>query len=331
MRCPLFVFPCIALLTCSATTVLGASSNQHLTEVEQNIQRLLRTKSCPGCDLTDAELSGSRLAKANLNGANLTNANLKRADLSGANLQQAILFETNLSGADLSFANLEGAEFRATNLKGVHFERTRIKGRTVNRLIHADNAQAGWFELGDNQEQVAQTQARAVDREEHRIGADHQPTDDPLTHLPPPAAGPTEIVDTPADTATEASEKVPPPLSEARQRMLENMFDQERCIGCDLSGLDLSDRDMSGFDLERADFTGSNLQDADFGKANLKGAKFRNCQMQKVDLADADLYRADFTAADLTDADLDDAKIDGADLSGAIGLKPAEPAAEQEN
>ncbi|MDD2468889.1 MAG: pentapeptide repeat-containing protein [Desulfobulbus sp.] len=325
MRFRILYLSCATFLALSASHAWSASDKHQLTPVEKNVQRLLKTKSCPGCDLAGADLSQSRLAKANLNGANLSGANLNLADLSGANLQQAILFETNLSGADLSFADLEGAEFRATKLEGAHFERTRIKGRTVNRLIHADNAQAGWFDLGPDEEHVAANPTGEAKNTESIAAAAPESTTDPLAQLPPPAAGPTSAANTAAMAAPEQPiEAAKPELSEARQQMLEKMFDQERCIDCDLSGLDLSGRDMEGFDLERADFTGSNLQDADFSKANLKGTKFQNCLMQKADLGDADLYRADFTGADLTDADLEDAKVEGADFSGATGLKPAE-------
>lgn len=327
---------CVALLAFS-TSPAWSASNKHLsTPVEKNIQRLLKTNACPACDLTGADLSQSRLAKANLSGANLSGANLNLADLSGANLQQANLNKADLSKADLSFADLEGAEIRGTNLDGARFERTRIKGRTVNRLIHADTAQANFVESAPTDQQITA-----------------QSTTDPLAHLPPPAAGPavTAMEAAPGDAiqaaveaehpqftaptvnkptaATKAAEEVQPQLDAARLQMLERMFDEERCIGCDLSGLDLSNRDMDGFDLERANFSGSNLQGADFSKANLKGALLQNSQLQKADLSEADLYRADFTGADLTDADLEDAKREGADFNGTTGLKPAEPGAAQ--
>lgn len=335
MHCRVLGLSCFALIALAAAPAWSTSSNHQLTPVEKNIQRLLKTKSCPDCDLTGADLSQSRLTKANLNGANLSGADLSLADLSGANLQQADLSEADLSGADLSFADLEGAEIHGTKLEGARFERTRIKGRTVNRLIHADNAQAELFGPDPAGEQVAANQPGETNIQGSVNATTPEVTTDPSVQLQPPAAGSAESADTPANAAeatshqAEPTEAVQPELSEARQQMLEKMFDEERCIGCDLSGLDLSDRNMDGFDLERADFSGSNLQDADFSKANLKGAIFRNCQMQKADLSDADLYRADFTGADLTDADLEDAKIEGTDLSGANGVAPAKPEADQ--
>ena len=85
MRCRVFSLSCVALLFFSANMAWSASSTDQQSPVEKNVQRLLKTKSCPGCDLAGADLRQSRLAKANLNGANLSGANLNLADLSGAN------------------------------------------------------------------------------------------------------------------------------------------------------------------------------------------------------------------------------------------------------
>ncbi|MEM6251935.1 MAG: pentapeptide repeat-containing protein [Cyanobacteria bacterium P01_D01_bin.156] len=61
-----------------------------------DLQRVIDTKDCPGCNLGGADLRRLDLTGANLEGANLKNANLFYAVLDGA----------NLSGADLRYANL---------------------------------------------------------------------------------------------------------------------------------------------------------------------------------------------------------------------------------
>src|SRR3989338_11711181 len=68
----------------------------YVATVEENIQTLLNTNSCPGCDL-----SGCELENVDLRGANLEAANLSRADLNGA----------DISGASLNGAWVEGADF----------------------------------------------------------------------------------------------------------------------------------------------------------------------------------------------------------------------------
>jgi hypothetical protein len=59
--------------------------------VEKNIERLLNTNSCFGCELFYANLTNVYLMHSYLNGAGLINANLEGADLINA----------YLSGADL--------------------------------------------------------------------------------------------------------------------------------------------------------------------------------------------------------------------------------------
>ena len=54
-------------------------------------QRLMATKKCVKCDLTEAYLSG-----ANLSGADLNEVNLSAADLVGANLTETKFCETKM-------------------------------------------------------------------------------------------------------------------------------------------------------------------------------------------------------------------------------------------
>lgn len=64
---------------------------------QDQVQRLLQTRECRGC---------------NLEGANLERMNLEEVDLEDANLERA-----NLSGAKLGKANLERANLRRANLE----------------------------------------------------------------------------------------------------------------------------------------------------------------------------------------------------------------------
>jgi len=137
------------------------------TEVEENIERLIRTNECYGCNLFYANLRGASLNSANLNGANLfnailiganlnnaklthtymSNANLSKtklvnadltyADLNSAhlidaNLKDARLIHTNLSNADLSGANLNDADLAYANLNGADMSGTVLEGVNLN-------------------------------------------------------------------------------------------------------------------------------------------------------------------------------------------------------
>ncbi len=53
------------------------------------LQQLLTTKNCPGCDLSYADLRNADLRNADLRNANLTGADLTGADLTGADLTGA--------------------------------------------------------------------------------------------------------------------------------------------------------------------------------------------------------------------------------------------------
>lgn len=124
----------------SLILVAGLTVSPAIAQNSGEIAKVREGKSCPGCNLFQAELSykdaqkidlsGARLRQsnlalttyddANLTGANLSIANLfgarfNRANFSRANLQNAIAVGTyfgasNLSGADLTGANFSGAD-----------------------------------------------------------------------------------------------------------------------------------------------------------------------------------------------------------------------------
>ena len=68
---------------------------------QADLDKLLETKECKGCDLSGALLYGE-----DLSGADLVGANLLAAQMPGANLSDANLSGANLHQADLTNANL---------------------------------------------------------------------------------------------------------------------------------------------------------------------------------------------------------------------------------
>ena len=108
-------------------------------------------------------------------------------------------------------------------------------------------------------------------------------------------------------------------LNKAKKDNLARLEDKNKCYGCDLSGIDLSDKDLENADLEKADLTGCNLEGADLGKANLKGAKLLNANLRNASLKNVDLYKADLSGADLTDANVEGALFDSANMSNIKG------------
>jgi uncharacterized protein YjbI with pentapeptide repeats len=116
----------------------------------------------------------------------------------------------------------------------------------------------------------------------------------------------------------EAMEGQPGPGEQAA--LLEKLLDENKCYGCDFSGVDLSDKNLDEADLERSNFSNALLEGIDLSEANLKGVSFLNANLKNADLRKADLYKANFSGADLTGADLKGALLDDAIFTDAIGL-----------
>lgn len=126
------------ILSIVATLTTIAISLPLQAESLTDLNQLLGTKKCPGCDLTSsglvqANLVGADLGQANLTGANLSQANLMGANLTGANLTGASLHGANLSGANLTGTNLTGTDLRNayvanTNLTEVDLNSAYLEG-----------------------------------------------------------------------------------------------------------------------------------------------------------------------------------------------------------
>lgn len=106
-----------AVLAIGLIGALGGAAPANAAKPE-DVQQLLQTSECPGCDLSGADLSfahliGADLREANLEGANLEGANLEGADLTGANLQNTRLYKTYLTNASLNRSNLANADLRS--------------------------------------------------------------------------------------------------------------------------------------------------------------------------------------------------------------------------
>jgi uncharacterized protein YjbI with pentapeptide repeats len=101
----------------------------------QLVQKLLSTRQCPRCDLSNAGLVFADLAKANLSGADLSGANLSRANLKGANLQGADLSGASLAGANLVGANLDGAKLTGTDLRSAYLMNASFEGTQLDATL----------------------------------------------------------------------------------------------------------------------------------------------------------------------------------------------------
>ncbi len=130
------------------TEVLDSSSPMEPpSEILQNIEVLLDSNQCYGCNLAGADLSGENLDGADLEGADLSKANLKNSDLEEANLKGvnftgADLTGADLSGADLYKAVLTDADMTNANLEDALFDDAQlsgVKGYKENLLLMEGN------------------------------------------------------------------------------------------------------------------------------------------------------------------------------------------------
>lgn len=137
-----------ALMAAIALPLWSASVAQAIPE--NQVQRLLSTGQCAGCnlsnaDLREAHLIGADLRNANLSGANLEGANLEGADLTGANLTDANLTKAFFTHADLRWANLT-----RTNLDAAIAYRVDTRwARLINvNITTASQVQDIWVGVG---------------------------------------------------------------------------------------------------------------------------------------------------------------------------------------
>lgn len=114
----------VALKNLDPTTEENFSSTD--SEVIENVESLLDTNQCYGCNLEGADLSGKDLEESDLEGANLRRANLREADLDGANLKGANLSEADLRKADLDRADLYKADLSGADLTEASLDETLI-------------------------------------------------------------------------------------------------------------------------------------------------------------------------------------------------------------
>lgn len=109
----------------------------------EDLGQLLRTLSCPNCDLSGADLRFLNLTGANLEHANLSEANFYRstldnADLSGANLRHAYLTEVSAIATNFNSAKFDEATLYASDFTGADFYLTLFGDAYIEKSIFTD-------------------------------------------------------------------------------------------------------------------------------------------------------------------------------------------------
>jgi uncharacterized protein YjbI with pentapeptide repeats len=124
-----FVYVCMLLLTVVGR-VDSACASESLA-ARENLEKLITTRSCKGCDLSGLTLNRMNLTGVDLEGADLSLTKLSLTNLTGANLRNTNLRGTVFGGTDLSNADLRGADLRGTSLDSAYHEGALLDGEFV--------------------------------------------------------------------------------------------------------------------------------------------------------------------------------------------------------
>jgi uncharacterized protein YjbI with pentapeptide repeats len=104
---------------------------------------------------------------------------------------------------------------------------------------------------------------------------------------------------------------------------LQTLATTNRCVGCDLSGANLSRKQLVNADLQAANLVGANLSGANLtnaklGGANLTGANLTSTNLTGAVLQAASLIDVNFDSTNLTRTDLSYANLVKTNFSSAI-------------
>lgn len=126
------VFACLQTITlASAHWALSAPS----VVAEQNLQQLLSSRTCRGCDLAELDLTRLDLSGVDLQGADLSQAKLSLTNLSGANLKNTQLNGTIFAGTDLAGADLSGAQIQKGSLDNAYLGDAILDDKSISTQV----------------------------------------------------------------------------------------------------------------------------------------------------------------------------------------------------
>lgn len=245
----------------------------------EQVQRVLKTGQCPGCDL-----SGANLAEANLFGANLVNANLSGANLSGANLGSANLTDTNLSAANLTKASLHRATLENTDLSKANLSNAYLRDAEI-----ADINLQGAMLQGVN---LSRTNLARINFQNADLtGANLSGAN--LVLVQTPGLNPRSDIASAfsaffvfgVGSSNNACDRTSYTFTSAEKQGISLTF--ANLSGAKLQGANLSQAllaysDLSGADLRNADLKGAVLVCSNLDRAVLDGADLKNARLNGV-------------------------------------------------
>lgn len=113
----------IASFACLQAIILGNTPwvlSAENVAPQQNLEKLISTRSCRGCDLTGLDLTRLDLSEVDVEGADMSHTKLSLTNLSSANLKKTTLNGALFAGTDLAGADLRGANLQGTSLDNAY-------------------------------------------------------------------------------------------------------------------------------------------------------------------------------------------------------------------
>ncbi len=127
-----------ATVLCSQALILGHANCSFSADTKtpkENLQQLIISRTCSGCNLSGLNLNKLDLSGVDLEGANLTNCKLYLTNLSGANLKNAKLNGAQFGGADLGGADLRGADLEGTSMSSAYLGEALLDDQLKTQLV----------------------------------------------------------------------------------------------------------------------------------------------------------------------------------------------------
>ncbi len=323
----IFLFVCLTLVT-GVSGVKGTPLGSSRPEVQKNYQKLIATRTCPGCYLAGVVLIRAALRGVNLEGANLAGAQLNLADLANANLKNANLQGAALGGADLANADLSGANLTGAVLEGAFLETAIMDGKVVTRPQSTDEEELTRGEKvyvpnESSSKTVPYTQEAVVAKDQvSRKGDGADQTDEKKKSQPVKSASSKKIMPM-ADAVVpeEAVENVEKERDAGALKKLASSVDSKS----ELQPADVrkNEESSSGNEVNDQQKIIEVLLDTkrcvacDLGGIDLSGKKLKNADLERINLEDCLLRETDFRKANLKGANFSGADLRGADFRGA--------------
>ena len=240
---------------------------------DADLDKFLKTKSCPGGDLSEAhfvdlDLTEANLENANLRGVTLSYVTFDRSNFIGAKLNRLACYETSfwwasfigadMTDVDFEYAKLVGPVFKNANILRGKFVKARFS--TVDLTEIKDHKIDNWYCLNAS---FYKTNFSGLEISESHFGA---------------------------------------------TRIEDCDFAKTKIIGCTFSGSDILRSRFGLAKIQDSNFASTKIKECDFAGASLLKSSFAGAKLLDTSFEGADLTQANIGTAEFTDVTMPDGK-----------------------